>query len=213
MLRQPDLNAPLGLRDCTILEVFYSTGIRRRELMNLKLYDLDRERGTLMVRLGKGRKDRMVPIGERALAWCDKYLQEERHQLTTGNDQDTVFLTNMGEVFTPERVTQLVRRYVNQAETGKSGSCHLFRHTMATLMLENGADIRYIQEMLGHVKVDTTQIYTQVSIRRLKEVHALTHPARLERRDSQASEAEDNPDEAELWAALDHEKAEETEDT
>jgi integrase/recombinase XerD len=78
-------------------------------------------------------------------------------------------------------MTQLVRDYVMHADIGKSGACHLFRHTMATLMLEHGADIRYIQEMLGHVKIDTTQIYTQVSIRKLKEIHTATHPARLQR--------------------------------
>jgi len=204
VLQQPDLDAALGLRDRSILEVFYSTGIRRMELINLKLYDLDRERGTLMVRLGKGKKDRMVPIGERALAWCDKYLREERPQLATGLNQETVFLTHLGDAFTPERITQLVRRYVNQADTGKTGSCHLFRHTMATVMLENGADIRYIQEMLGHAKMDTTQVYTQVSIRRLKEVHAMAHPARLERTESDTDT---------LLTALALEEKEEVEET
>lgn len=181
ILSQPDINTAHGIRDRAIMEVFYSTGIRRMELINLRLYDLDRERGTLMVRLGKGAKDRMVPIGERAIQWCDKYLMESRPELLINNAVDTFFITHLGEPFTPARMTQIVRRYVTQAEIGKSGSCHLFRHTMATVMLENGADIRYIQEMLGHVKIDTTQIYTQVSIRRLKEVHDLTHPAKTHR--------------------------------
>ncbi|MEW4368072.1 site-specific tyrosine recombinase XerC [Aliikangiella maris] len=178
ILNIPDLNTAIGLRDRAILEVFYSTGIRRSELINLRLYDLDRERGTLMVRLGKGNKDRMVPIGQRAINWCDKYLMEVRPQLYTGADEETLFLTHLGESFTPARMSQVVRNLIKKSDIGKSGSCHLFRHTMATQMLENGADIRYIQEMLGHAKVDTTQIYTQVSIRRLKEIHDATHPAK-----------------------------------
>jgi integrase/recombinase XerD len=208
VLRQPNLEEPLGLRDRAMLEVFYSTGIRRMELIHLKLYDLDTDRGTLMVRLGKGRKDRMVPIGDRAIAWCEKYLREERPQLVTRADNDTFFLTNLGEAFTRERVTQIVRRYVLKADIGKSGSCHLFRHTMATLMLENGADIRYIQEMLGHAKVDTTQIYTQVSIRRLKEVHDMAHPAKMEKT-TRVETTEDLPSESDLWDTLAVESAEE----
>jgi len=178
ILDVPNLNSATGIRDRAIIEVFYSTGIRRMELINLRLYDLDRERGTLMVRLGKGKKDRMVPIGQRAIDWCDRYLMETRPQLYTGADSETLFLTHLGEAFTPARMSQLARNIINKADIGKTGSCHLFRHTMATVMLENGADIRYIQEMQGHAKIDTTQIYTQVSIRRLKEVHDLTHPAK-----------------------------------
>jgi len=101
-------------------------------------------------------------------------------------DDTTLFLTNYGLPFTRNRMSQLVRDYVNDADMGKTGSCHLFRHTMATLMptlmLENGADIRFIQAMLGHADISTTQIYTQVSIRQLKEIHTATHPAKLERK-------------------------------
>ena len=178
VLAQPDTSEPMGLRDRAILEVFYSTGMRRSELMGLSLFDLDRERGTVMIRQGKGKKDRMIPIGERALAWIDRYLERVRSDLVVTRHQPTLFLTNAGESFTPDRLTQLVRGYVNAADTGKTGSCHLFRHTMATLMLENGADIRYIQAMLGHAELSTTQIYTQVSIRKLKEIHTATHPAK-----------------------------------
>ena len=169
----------IGLRDRTLPEVFYSTGMRRMELAQLKLYDLDIERGTVMVRQGKGKKDRMIPIGERALAWVGKYLADARPKLVQEPDDGTLFLTNLSAAFTPNRLTQLVRDYVDKAELGKTGACHLFRHTMATLMLENGADIRFIQEMLGHAELSTTQIYTQVSIRKLKEIHTATHPARL----------------------------------
>ena len=177
VLARPNVTDPIGLRDRAILETLYSTGIRRMEVINLLVYDLDAERGTLMVRQGKGKKDRMVPIGENAVVWIRKYLDEARPQLVMPPDSGTLFLTQEGDEISRERLTQLVREYVLAADTGKSGSCHLFRHTCATLMLEGGADIRYIQEMLGHVELSTTQIYTQVSIRRLKTVHSLTHPS------------------------------------
>lgn len=176
VLIQPDLEDPLGIRDRAVLEVLYSTGIRRMEVIHLSVWDLDADRGTLMVRLGKGKKDRMVPIGDRAIAWVQRYSDEVRPGLVMPPDDGTLFLTTTGEPFTPNRLTQLVRGYVDKAEVGKRGACHLFRHTMATLMLENGADVRYIQEMLGHAELSTTQIYTQVSIRKLKEVHTATHP-------------------------------------
>ena len=176
VLAQPNERDALGLRDRAILEVFYSTGIRRMELLNLTIYDLDTERGTLMVRQGKGKKDRMVPIGERAIAWLERYVNDARPGLVMPPDDGTLFLGVTGDELGPCRLSQLVRGYVDAAELGKRGACHLFRHTMATLMLENGADIRYIQEMLGHAVLSTTQVYTQVSIRRLKQVHTLTHP-------------------------------------
>jgi len=179
VLAQPDTSEAMGLRDRAILEVFYSTGMRRCELMGLGLFDLDRERGTVMIRQGKGKKDRMIPIGERALRWIDRYQTQVRPELVVERGNATLFLTQAGEAFTPDRLTQLVRGYVEAADTGKSGSCHLLRHTMATLMLENGADIRYIQAMLGHAELSTTQIYTQVSIRKLKEIHSATHPAKV----------------------------------
>jgi integrase/recombinase XerD len=108
-----------------------------------------------------------------------RYLEEARPSLALTPDEGIVFLTNVGLAFEPNRLTQLARDYVDKAEIGKQGACHLFRHTCATLMLENGADIRFIQQLLGHEKLETTQIYAQVSIRMLKEVHTRTHPARL----------------------------------
>jgi integrase/recombinase XerD len=205
VLAQPDVREPMGVRDRAILEVLYSTGIRRMEVVHLSVYDLDAERGTLMVRQGKGKKDRMVPIGEPALAWLERYLNDVRPGLVVPPDDGTLFLTATGEELSPNRLTQLVREYVNQADTGKKGACHLFRHTMATLMLEGGADIRYIQEMLGHVELSTTQIYTQVSIRKLQAVHALTHPtAKLERRDRDDAGAQrDRPEIAKTIANAD----------
>ncbi|MBX5461609.1 MAG: tyrosine-type recombinase/integrase, partial [Steroidobacteraceae bacterium] len=111
-MRQPNLDEPMDVRDRAILETLYSTGMRRRELMGLSLFDLDRERGTVMIRQGKGKKDRMIPIGERAVRWIDRYQNEVRPELVVGRDQSTIFLTHTGESFTPNRLTQLVREYV-----------------------------------------------------------------------------------------------------
>jgi integrase/recombinase XerD len=218
IIQQPDVSQAEGLRDRAILETFYSTGMRRMELAHLKVYDLDTDRGTLMIRMGKGRKDRVIPIGERALAWIDKYLRESRPQLlTSGADDGTVFLTHMGEPFDRRQLTALVRDYLIESKVGKMGGCHLFRHTMATLMLENGADIRVIQEMLGHAKLTTTELYTRVSINLLRQVYSATHPAaHLKRPETPAATGvPSGPDAeaaAELLATLDAEAEEEEED-
>jgi integrase/recombinase XerD len=190
ILNQPKLEERLGIRDRAVLEFFYSTGIRRMELLHLKLYDVDQQHGLVTIREGKGRRDRVVPVGDRALAWLDRYLTELRPLLVVKPDDGVVFLTSIGASFTPNHLSWLTRRYVRAAEIGKSGACHIFRHTMATLMLEGGADIRYIQAMLGHARLDTTQIYTHVSIRMLKQIHSTTHPAA--RLDSRKLESE-NP--------------------
>ena len=179
VLAMPDLSTSAGVRDRAMLELLYSTGIRRSELARLVLFDLDAERRTLLVRQGKGRKDRLVPVGERALAWLERYLHEARPQLAAEPDDGTLFLTVDGTPFSLDRLTQLARDYVTASGVPKQGACHLFRHTLATLMLEGGADIRYIQQMLGHADITTTQIYTQVSIRHLQAIHAATHPAAL----------------------------------
>jgi len=207
----PDLSTAAGMRDRAILETFYSTGIRRMELINLRRYDVDVERGTLLVRQGKGHRDRMVPIGERALQWIDKYLSDARPHLVVEPDEGVVFLTREGQSFTPNRLTQLVRDHIDAADIGKRGSCHLFRHTMATALLENGCDVRYIQEMLGHVKMETTQIYTQVSIRQLKKMHSAFHPAKAGGKSLIAGDDADADDQAipSLASQLDREADEE----
>jgi integrase/recombinase XerD len=179
VLSQPDIRDPVGLRDRAMLEVLYSTGMRRMELAELKVYDVDTERGMVAIRQGKGKKDRIVPIGERAVLWVEKYIREARPRFTAEPDDQTMFLTHTGEAFSLNTLTHKVHGYARAANIDKHGACHMFRHTMATLMLENGADIRYIQQMLGHAELNTTQIYTQVSIRQLKKVHTATHPARL----------------------------------
>jgi len=147
------------------------------ELIRLRLYDLDLARGVLAVREGKGRKDRVVPIGERAIAWLEKYLDEARPEFVVEPDQGTVFLTRTGRPFHPNHLSRVARDYLVAAGIAKRGACHLLRHTMATAMLEHGADVRVIQEILGHARLTTTQLYTRVSIRLLKTVHTATHPA------------------------------------
>jgi len=172
-----EITEPIGLRDRALLEVLYSTGMRRLEIVRLKLYDLQLDRGLILVNQGKGSKDRYVPIGARAAAWLEKYIREGRPQLVSEPDDFTVFLTAQGEPFSRDHLTFVVRGRIEDAKLGKGGACHLFRHTMATLMHENGADIRHIQAILGHEDIRTTQIYTQVAIRALQQIHAATHPA------------------------------------
>jgi integrase/recombinase XerD len=190
VLAVPDVTDPLGLRDRAILETLYSTGLRRLELIHLALSDVDHARGVVFVREGKGRKDRVVPIGERALAWIATYLGDVRPLLLMPPDAGTLFLTRRGRRLRPNRLTELLRRYVQASGVGKPGSCHLFRHTMATLLLEGGADIRHIQAMLGHAELSTTALYTRVAIGRLKAVHTRTHPARLTRAPASSLAAE-----------------------
>jgi len=177
ILNHTQLHGARGIRDRAIIETLYATGLRRSEVASLTLYDVDLENGTLLVREGKGKKDRMVPLGIRAGQWIGRYLEEIRPTLVVEPDQGWLFLHEYGEPFKRNRLSDLVRKYVEAAGIEKPGACHLFRHTMATLMLENGADIRYIQAILGHSDLSTTEIYTKVSIRKLKEIHALTHPA------------------------------------
>ena len=127
--------------------------------------------------MGKGNKDRFVPLGARALQWIDKYLQEARPRLCTDPQQPLLFVTAKATAIHPNYISALVRRYMNQAGITKKGACHLFRHTAASLMLDAGADVRHLQEILGHESLCSTQIYTHVSIGKLCEVHARTHPA------------------------------------
>ena len=191
--------------------MLYSTGLRRMEIIALKLYDLSLDRGLLLVRQGKGNKDRYVPIGERAIAWLEKYIREGRPQLAVEPDDMSVFLTAQGEPFSRDHMSFTVKERIDAAKLGKTGSCHLFRHTMATLMHENGADIRHIQVMLGHADIRTTEIYTQVAIRTMQQVHAATHPAAmLERGECPAPRASDADAEA-LFSALRAEAEEDSE--
>lgn len=144
VMAQPDIAEPIGLRDRAILELLYATGLRRLEVIRLKLFDLQLDRGLILVNQGKGRKDRYVPIGERAAAWLRKYIAEARPQLAIEPDDFTAFLTADGEPFSRDHLTWTVRQHMIASKTGKPGACHLLRHCMATHMHENGADIRHI---------------------------------------------------------------------
>jgi integrase/recombinase XerD len=215
VMGQVDPSTPMGLRDRALLETVYSTGLRRMELVNLRVADVDLERGTVLVDQGKGRKDRMVPIGERALLWIGRYLASGRLHLVCAPDNGILFLTRDGENFNGEWLSNIVARYVDQANIGKRGSCHLFRHTMATLMLEGGADVRYIQAMLGHADLSTTTIYTQVAIRQLKAIHSATHPADAGRRiehPARAAIVQEAQSVAALLSVLDDEAGDEQRD-
>ncbi len=194
VLALADVTDVVGLRDRAIMEVLYSTGIRRAELTALDLFDIEPTRGVLTVRLGKGKKDRVVPIGERALAWIARYLDEARPQLVAPPEVLALFLSERGERLTPNYLTTHMRLYVHGAKLGKTGSCHIFRHSMATLMLEGGADVRLIQEILGHAEMSTTAIYTRVSIRHLKRVHDATHPGARDERDVLVAEEVNDPE-------------------
>lgn len=177
VLVQPNVKTPQGLRDRALLEVLYSTGIRRMEAAYLRIPDVDFAQQVLFVRHGKGRKERVVPLGARAALWLAKYLEEGRSRLVGPVDEGYVFVSSRGDFFHLNNLGGLVRRYVEAAGIGKTGACHLFRHSCATLMLEGGADVRFVQVLLGHESLETTQIYTRVSIAKLKEVHHRTHPA------------------------------------
>ncbi len=177
LLRVPKTRSPLGIRDRAILEVLYASGVRRAEVCRLGLTDLDFERRTLRIRRGKGRKDRVVPMGERAIWWLRRYLAEVRPRLCLDELEETVFLAERGHPFNHDVLSHMVTAMLAASGLARKGSCHLLRHTCATHMLEGGADIRFIQQLLGHEKLETTALYTQVTITQLREVYARCHPA------------------------------------
>lgn len=177
VLRQPETATPWGVRDRAMLETLYATGIRRMELVGLDTDDCDAAQRLLRIRQGKGKKDRLVPLGRRALAWIQRYLDDVRPRLLADPDQRALFLSQYGDRFHRGALGALVRRYVDAAELGKTGSCHLFRHSMASALLAGGCDVRLIQEMLGHASLDTTAHYARVSIRHLLQAHERCHPA------------------------------------
>ena len=177
ILAVPDVATPLGLRDRSILETFYSTGMRRMELVQLTLHDIDHERGIIRIIQGKGQKDRYVPIGDVGLHWLMRYLNESRPALGPMADEARLYLNANGLPITRDNLTIRIRSIMKAAEIRKPGSCHLFRHTMATHLLEAGCDVRVIQEMLGHSKLETTALYTHVGIAHLKKAHDAYHPS------------------------------------
>lgn len=178
VLRQPNCETPDGIRDRAIIETLYATGIRRYELIRLKLHHIDVQHGTVFIEEGKGRKDRYVPISDQALRWIKKYVEDVRYLLVLPPDDGTLFFTDYGEVFNDNSLQDMVTKYLRLAGIPR-GACHLFRHAMATHMLENGADIRFIQAILGHTKLSTTALYTHVAMKKLKAIYDASHPAQL----------------------------------
>ena len=182
MLAIPIPDDPFGLRDRAILELFYATGIRRTEMSNLDHGDYDPHTQTLHIRRGKGGKSRMLPVGGRAAAWLDRHARDSRPLFAHLPGETALFLSGYGTRITPAYLGNWIKKLMKRCGIEKPGSCHLFRHSCATDMHRGGADIRYVQEMLGHARLETTQIYTHVHIDALREIHARTHPhGRLEK--------------------------------
>ena len=172
-----DLTTAQGIRDRALLELLWSTGIRRGEVARLDIWSMDVSRRVLTIRQGKGCHDRVIPLGERAQRWLLRWVHQVRPGIVAVPECKALFVAMDGMAgLTVNGITQAVVPYLRDSGIEK-GRCHLFRHAMATQMLENGADLRWIQAMLGHRSVESTQIYTQVSIRALQAVHASTHPA------------------------------------
>jgi integrase/recombinase XerD len=176
ILKQPDVRQPLGLRDRAMIEMLYATGVRVSELTGLKQSDLLFESELILV-FGKGSKERLVPIGASAMEWVSRYQRDVRmHLARAGKSQDILFLNYRGGKLSRAAVRDMVVKYARAAGIKKAIHPHTFRHSFATHLLEGGADLRAVQEMLGHVDISTTQIYTHIDREYLKEVHRTFHP-------------------------------------
>jgi integrase/recombinase XerD len=175
ILHKPDTKSVIGYRDRTILEVLYSTGIRKDELNRLTLADVDYTDGFLRV-IGKGSKERVVPLGRIACRYLENYVKSVRPELIIYPYEKHLFLSSRGKPLSKNVVWELTKKYAKKAKTPKNVHPHTFRHTCATAMLRNKANIRAVQELLGHSSLNSTQIYTHLSITDLKEVHARCHP-------------------------------------
>ena len=179
ILSQPLQFGVDGIRDRVILETFFASGIRRTELAMLDIEDIDLTDRLLRVNHGKGYKERIVPISERACQWLALYLAKVRPMASFIGSGSALFLTHYGKRFRPNQLTELASCYVKLAGLKRGGACNLFRHATATTMLDNGAELRHVQEMLGHADISTTQIYTYVSRTKLTEVYNKSHPSAL----------------------------------
>lgn len=177
LLKQPDIKKKLGLRDRALLETLYATGIRVSELINLKFSDLHEELKLVKV-FGKGSKERLIPISKVALSWIDSYKEKVRDPLIlkVGKNTDFIFLNSRGGSLTRQAVWQIIKHYCKLAGIQKNVTPHTLRHTFATHLLENGADLRVVQEILGHSDISTTQIYTNLSQKHIIQVYEKTHP-------------------------------------
>jgi integrase/recombinase XerD len=175
LLETPDTNTPKGRRDQAFLEVLYATGLRVSELVTLSLNDLNLEVGYIRV-FGKGSKERIVPIGEVAQKKVRLYLETARPEILKGRKSSYLFVGNSGENITRQGFWKMIKKYAKLAGIKKEISPHMIRHSFATHLLERGADLRSVQNMLGHVNISTTQIYTHVARERLKDIHSKFHP-------------------------------------
>ncbi|MGA7722921.1 MAG: site-specific tyrosine recombinase XerD [Ignavibacteriaceae bacterium] len=176
ILSKPDTENQLGLRDRAVLETFYACGVRVSELINLKLSDIFFEEEVIRV-LGKGSKERIIPIGSSAIDWINKYLLQSRPFLEKkAKSGNYLFLNNHGTRLSRMGIWKIVSRYVTEAGIQKEVHPHTFRHSFATHLLEGGADLRAVQEMLGHADISTTQIYTHIDREYIKQVHKDFHP-------------------------------------
>jgi integrase/recombinase XerD len=175
LLSQPDLADPLGIRDKAMLEVLYAAGLRVSELVGLRLQDINLERGYVVV-VGKGSKERAVPLGEVAAVRVREYLDRARPLLIKEAGSDSVFISLRKRQITRQMFWERIKHYVRKAGITRNVSPHTLRHSFATHLLDNGADLRSVQAMLGHSDISTTQIYTHVSRERLKKIHEKYHP-------------------------------------
>lgn len=176
VLKHIPLTTVKGIRDRAIVECFYASGIRRGELVNLNSLDVDFSQQQLRITLGKGKKDRYVPFGKTAAKWLMKYLRNARPSLSNLQSGNAFFLNSLGTRFRPCLLSELMSKYIRKANINKTGACHQYRHAAATHMVDNDADIRHVQEFLGHASISTTQLYLHVSKAKLRSVYAKTHP-------------------------------------
>jgi integrase/recombinase XerD len=175
LLAAPDVEDPLGLRDRTMLETLYASGLRVSELVTLKISQVSQDMGVVRI-VGKGAKERLVPLGEEALNWIKRYLKEARPRILDKRAADAMFVTSRGGAMTRQSFWHLLKRYAARAGLAKPMSPHTLRHAFATHLLNHGADLRVVQLLLGHSDISTTQIYTHVARERLKQLHAKHHP-------------------------------------
>lgn len=176
IIHAPDTKTVIGYRDRTILEVLYSSGIRKDELNSLTLSDVDYNDGFLRIIEGKGKKDRIVPIGRIACRYLENYIKSVRPELIKDPYNNHLFLSLRGGRLSKNMVWEIVKKYAKKAKIRKNVHPHTFRHSCATLMLKNKADLRTIQKLLGHTSLTSTQVYTHLSIVDLKQVHKRCHP-------------------------------------
>ena len=176
LLNAPDRRTSKGYRNKVILEVLYDTGIRRSELSHIKLNDLDLDGGYIRIH-GKGSKDRVVPLSQRVCELTRNYILAVRSSFINGDDPGYLILNRWGDILKGEGINGIVKRYAKGSRVKKHITTHTLRHTCATHMLRNGAPLRHIQEMLGHESLESTQLYTRVTINDLKEIHTKYHPS------------------------------------